>query len=261
MPITGANNWDVERHKRGEQRYYPFDVLPNTGLGSSGSTSVVACPNLSINTGVSTATPQNRGRDLVERKGGAASTVDSWAGSDNLNYWGRKQRMYSWMGIGGSTITPVGGRLYCGIFLQSPFSTGGIGPFPLNPMNPLVMLRYVRNGTLDVSIDERFELCTAVGDGSATVITRLTGVPGPRSDYTGTPWAQRLELLYKPNVGVYAYVDGILGAINTTGLPDVTRIPVAAAFMAGWGVYLEASNLGDSGQASFYSSMIETYRP
>src|SRR4029079_1954966 len=113
------------------------------------------------------------------KKGGAGGTAEAWTGSDLLNYYGRRARMYAWMGIGTSVITPIGGRFYCGIFLsQSPFA-GAVVAFPANPNNPLVMLRYVRNGILEASADERFELITATGDGSAAVITRLAGVPGP----------------------------------------------------------------------------------
>ena len=262
VPRTEQAPWEFERDRRGSIRWYPFDALLPNGLSSAGSIRTLGTPISSLFTGASTATPQNRGIEQIERRQGA-SFSDIWTGMDGFNYWGRAHRMTCFMGFGLSAITPIGGRLYGGIFLQGWNLTNSLPPLPTGPgpNRPVVMLRYARNGLIEASPDERYELITATGDGSEAVVTRLVGISGPRSDLSANPATQRLEIFYKPGEYVEAAIDGIVGAVNITGLPDTTIVPGSTLqAMAGHGVWLEASNAGDAGRMDFHSLMIESYR-
>ena len=119
--------WETERHKRGSIRWYPFDTALNNGLSSAGSSTALGLPGLNLDTGPSTATPQNRGREGVERKQGA-NTADLWTGIDGLNYFGRVHHITCFVGMGLSLITPIGGRIYAGIFLMAPNGLGATFP-------------------------------------------------------------------------------------------------------------------------------------
>lgn len=254
--------WEFERHRRGSIRWYPFDALLFNGLGSAGSVRALASPIASLFTGASTATPQNRGIEQIERKQ-ATNFSDIWTGIDGLNYWSRPHRMTCFMGFGISIITPIGGRLYGGIFLGGWNQQNSLPPVPTGPgpARPVVLLRYARNGLIEATPDERYELVTAKGDGSEAVITRLTGISGPISDLNANPRTQRLEIMYMPGEYVSAAIDGVVGATNTTGLPDTAIVPTVTQVLAGHGVWLEASNAGDAARMDFHSLMIETYRP
>jgi len=253
-------SWEFERHRRGSIRWYPFDTLMFNGLSSAGSTRSLASPIVSLYSGASTATPQSRGCESVERKQGAA-TSDIWTGLDGGNYWSRAHHITCFCGAGTSSITPIGGRFYYGIFLELWNLTNGLPPLPATPIRPVVLLRYARNGLLEASPDERFELVTAVGDGvTASLVTRLTGVPGPISDLSASARTQRFEIFYEPGQYVEAYIDGILGARVTSPIPDPTNVPVSTQNLAGIGTWLEASNSGNEARADFHSFMLEGYR-
>lgn len=261
MPIRGRS-WDADLAKRGSFRNYSFDnaLLPQ-GTVTAGATRSVNSPTHGLYTGAAGVTPANLRCETVEVKQGN-NFSDIWTGIDGLNYWGRRHRMVCYMGMGLSQVIPIGGRIYAGIFLQAP---NGLGqtcpPVPANPNKPMCILWYARNGFSEATPDERWELITAKGDGSAVNINRLTGVDGPRSDISaGGQRTQRLEILYEPGIAVYALIDGKLGATNTTGIPDTTTVPAATQNMAGVAVYGEQVNAGDYCRANFHGLILESWR-
>jgi len=239
-------------------RHYPFDSLLPTGAASAGSTSAAQAPMHEVNTGLATATPQQRAREACERYffPWALDTFDG-------DYWEHAQYISCYIVIGVANATIVGSKVSAGIYLTAPaIPTAGAASGYLDPSNiPLCMLRYRRDDIIS-GANERFELLTSPGDGvTATLVTVLAGVDPPRSPISpGGARGQRYEMYYKPGEYVAARIDGVEGARHTTALPNPATVPAAGANLAGIGVYLQDGNINDTIRASFYTLNVEMYR-
>lgn len=247
--------WETERHRRGMLRWYPFGSAMVNGLSSAGSTVQIIQPGIQLFTGALAASPSSKGKEQAERVSNTFNT-NPFSGIDGLGYWGRPMRITAFMGVGSGQVVPIGGRIYAGIFLQAP----GVPPWSTTPAIPYAILRYARNALLDAAPDERFELVTAKGDGTAQTVTRLTNVLGPKSDASvGGCKFQRLELIYVPNGQVIAVVDGVVGASESVTIPLAATNPTNNT-LGGVGVWIENGNAGDAARAEFAATMMEHYR-
>lgn len=245
-------------HGLGSFRLYPFSSILNTALVSGGSTVTLITPSLELYTGLTTAVGDNRGREACEKV-----PYPLFLGYDGLDYWSRPHHLTVFLTIGVGNVINAGSYLYSVLYMHPP----GVPPWTTTPVNnPYCMLRYVRNGVLDPSgEDERYELITARGDGTAQLVTRLVGVDPPRSPVSpGGQRTERLEIIYKPGEYVAALINGVEGArhISTDPLPIPTTTPPLNDTLSGIGVYLEnASQLNQSFKSAFHDLILETPRP
>lgn len=208
-------------------------------------------------TGALTVNGSSHGREHAEKISNTFNT-DLWSGIDGLNYWGRPHRLTVFMSVGVGNVTPLGGHSYAGIFMQPP----GLPPWNPNPNFPYAILRYAADSLSDPSLNERWELITAKGDGSAQVIHQLSGVAGPKSAQSvGGAKTQRLEIVYSPGNYVAALIDGKEGARESVTIPIPGTVPGANVSLAGVGVYVDTGNINDAARAEFSSLMLEGYRP
>lgn len=247
--------WEFERHRRGTIRWYPFDNALGIGLNSAGSSATVVVPMVTLASGALSATPQSKGREMVERNSG---TNDLWEGYDLLNYWGRPHRLSIYMGIGSGQASPSGSTTLYALFMKNP----GNPPWNLNGANAVVAL-YADIGNGTDGFNPRWFLWTSQGGFAGGHTTQLTGVNPPWHPATGLGAAKttRMEIVYDPGQKVTALIDGVVGAETTTDLPNTANPPAIGTTLAGCGAYINQGAINDQSRADFSSLMIETYRP
>lgn len=254
--VDDLSSWESERHRRGSIRWYPLHIALNaTGLASVGSAAVGNPPMLELKSGLATASPQSRGREMLEKQ---IVGYQMHSGYDGLDFWSRPHRLQVMVTLGVMGLNASGAKSYTALYMTPP----GVPTWADPPIVPLCLLRYAKNAAIDGE-DERFELITAPGDGVTVMkVTRLVGTDPPRSPVSpGGQRTERYELVYKPGEYVAALINGVEGARHVTSLPDTTVIPGAGANLCGVGVYVQDGVVNDQTNSAFHSMMLETYRP